>query len=322
LFTEWEFAVRFQKKNIFLPNWARLAVFFFVAWVAVIGLSSQTSQAKTHLSEFLRPESYTLEFYSGRANEKPKLSGNWASGTYQGGDFKVLVPPRFVTAKMLIVNYRWSVGSQWAGSSDRVELYWRKPGQAWKIATLGEGFRDPQSGHLLLFPVRLSLNDQQPGNIEFKFMLTLQNGEVIQDGGPQTVFSVDVLTNSVSGRINFFSDWSSSVVGRLVNGRSFELLYEVERLYSQIDLHGDEPCPWSVIAHVQFDDLPVEEYPVVVVVSGHSNRVVSFAPTIAVPANARRMSIWFLAFHDARSYFDSNYGMNFNFDILTERGIR
>ncbi|NBW80730.1 hypothetical protein EBR21_03155 [bacterium] len=299
-----------------------MVAFFFFTVMAGMGLASEKCHARTNLSEFLRPESYTLDFYSGRGNEKPKLSANWASGIHQGENFKVPVPPRFVAAKKLIVNYRWSVGSQWAGLSEGVELHWRKPGQPWRVAKMGQGFRDPQSGQLLLFPAQIELEDGRAGNIEFKFMLALQNGEVIQDGGEQTFFSVYVLPNSISGRINFFSDWSSSVVGRLVNGRSFELLYEVERLVRQIDLHGDEPCPWSVIAHVQFDDLPVEEYPVVVVVPGHSNRVLPFAPTIAVPENARRMSIWFLAFHDARSYFDSNYGMNFNFDILNERRTR
>ncbi|MFZ9518993.1 MAG: DUF6209 family protein [Silvanigrellaceae bacterium] len=314
--------MRIQIKPVSFFTRANLLVSVFITLFAVFGMSSFNCKADPVFAEFLRPESYILEFHSGRGNERPKLSGNWAIGKHQDGSFKVIVPSRFVAAKKMLVNYRWSVGSQWAGLSERVELHWRKEGQAWNVSTLGEGFRDPQSGQLLLFPAQISLGDEQPGQLEFKFMLVLQNGSVIQDGGDNTVFSVFVMPAPVSGRIDFRADWSHSISGRLAEGRSFELRYSVERLVSQINLHGGEPCPWSMIAHVQFDDGPVEEYPVVVVFYGQPNRVLAFAPTIVVPENARRMSMWFLAFYDSRSYFDSNFGRNFNFDILNEQGSR
>lgn len=266
----------------------------------------------------VRAENYVLDIQSGRIHDQPRIRGLWATGHFVGLPFKVTLPCRFVSAPRLTVHYDWSSGSLWAGLSEKVELQWRRDGQAWRSETLGEGFRDPSSGHLLLFPVSLDISSQESGTLELKFILHLQNGETIQDGGERGTLSLFAAPQRTVGEISFNADWSHSVRGVLKGGQSFELIYDPGRLTRQMNLQGDEPSPWSVVARIQFDDRPTEEYPVVVLVSGSAARVVSFVPTVFIPPNVRRMAVWFSAFHDSQSYFDSNYGTNFNFDIISE----
>lgn len=265
----------------------------------------------------LRAEAYELDVLSGRNNENPRISGLWATGQYLSTPFRVQLPPRFIQVGKLKVFYRWSAGTQWAGISERVELRWRTLGRPWQSVFLGQGFRDPTSGQLLLFPAHLNLDETHVGTLELKFFLWLQNGEVVEDGAYQPPMSFRVFKKSIQNSLVFRSDWKTAQTGRLTVGNTFEIFYDCERLVRQINLGGDEPSPWSIVAHVQFDDEPVEEYPLVVFLGGNGARVLSYVPTVAIPEQARRMSVWFLAFHDSRSYFDSNFGLNFNFDLLS-----
>jgi len=263
----------------------------------------------------LRTEAYELDVLSGRINENPRIAGLWATGQYQNVPYRVKLPPRFIEVGKLKLLYKWSTGTHLAGISERVELRWRTVGQPWQSVFLGQGFRDPTSGQLLLFPAQLNLDETHVGTIEFKFFLWLQNGEVVEDGAQQPPMSFRVFKKPTKNSLAFRSDWKTAQIGRLAGGSTFEILYDCERLVRQMNLGGDEPSPWSIVAHVQFDDHPAEEYPLVVFLGGSGARVLSYVPTVAIPEQAERMSVWFLAFHDSRSYFDSNFGLNFNFDL-------
>lgn len=276
----------------------------------------QSSFARADAIQPLRADNYELDIQGGRVNESPKIAALWATGSYLNAPFRVKVPHQFFAAKKLLVHYQWASGTLWAGQSERVEMYWRKAGQqAWRVTALGQGFREPSSGQLLLFPFQIDLSEADVGRIEMKFLIQLQSGETIWDGGERALLSFYVAPRSLQNVLSFSADWSNCLTGRLVPGRAFDLQYDAERLVRQMSLQTNEPSPWSLVAHVRFDDGPSEEYPLVVLVSGLSTQVVSFVPTVVIPENAKRMSIWFLAFHNSRSYFDSNFGMNFNFDI-------
>lgn len=260
-------------------------------------------------------ELYELDVQSGRMNEDPKIIGLWGMGHYLNTPFRVQVPARFFGTRKLTVHYQWSTGSLWAGQSERVELLWRQSGGTWQTELLGQGFRDPVSGQLLLFPAHIEISGDQSGTLELKFLLVLANGETIQDGGNQGLKLSYSIPSSQKNILAFRTDWKTSQTGRLVAGKTFELQYDVQRLIRQMNLQVDDPSPWSVVARVQFDERSIEEYPLLAIVSDSASQVVSYLPTIAIPPDSRRMSLWFIAFYNSQSYFDSNYGVNFNFAI-------
>ncbi|NBX17912.1 MAG: hypothetical protein EBR09_11155 [Proteobacteria bacterium] len=269
----------------------------------------------------LRAESYELDVKSGKGDEPPAVTALWATGKHQGLPFRVQVPERFIEVGKLTVNYRWASGTSWAGLSEKAELHWRKRGESWQVITLGHGFRDPSSGQLLLFPAHLAIGEQHLGTLEFKFIHRLQNGDIRQDGGDRGPLSLLVVPRPAGNRISFGADWKTYQTGTLYSGEVLEIFYDCRRLLQQMNLRRDEPTPWSIVAHVRFDDRPVEEYPLVASVGGSSTQVLTFVPAVAVPESARQMSVWFLAFHNSRSYFDSNFGLNFNFDLLSYYAI-
>lgn len=265
----------------------------------------------------VRAENYELDIQSGRGSESPKIIALWAVGKYLNHPFKVNVPSRFFISRRLKVHYQWAAGTALAGQSERVELHWRRAGGVWQKVILGQGFRDPLSGQLLLFPADIQLEEGYTGQVEIKFMLQLTNGDWLQDGGIQSQFSLFAAPESSANKLSFAEDWKTFLTGRLRSGQTFELHYDKERLFRQMNLRNDEPAPWILVAHIQFDDKPPEEYPLLAVVSGLSTHVVPYVPTIVIPEQAKHMAIWFLAFYNSQSYFDSNFGMNFNFEIPT-----
>lgn len=291
-----------------------LSVIFFVFLTSVF---AAPNIARAETLPVLQADSYRLDVQGGRAQDGPKIVGLWATGMFSDAPFKVQMPQNLFTGRKLTVNYQWAGGTPWAGQTERVELYWRKNGGEWQSATLGQGFRDPQSGHLLLFPAEIDLASNAAGTLELRFVYQLSNGEFIQDGGSDAVLSFYVAPQT-SHRLSFQADWKNNLAGGLFAGQSFQLQYDPGRLTGQLNLQDDERVPWSLVAHVRFDDRPPEEYPLVAIVSGYSVRALAFAPRVVIPRNARRMSIWFIAFHNSQSYFDSNYGLNYNFDILPE----
>jgi hypothetical protein len=302
----------------FFRLFSRIGACFFSLFVLVV---SGISVAFGEPADVLRAESYELDVLSGRADGPPQVIGLWATGKYQDTPYRVQIPARFMEVGRLSVVYKWSAGSPWAGTSEKVELHWRKQGGTWQSVVLGEGFRDPVSGHLLLFASHLDIGDNYVGILELKFVLRLQNGEIIQDGGAQAPIQLRVVPRPSNNRLFFRSDWRNSLTGSLSPGEVFEIYYDCHRLVHQMNLRRDEPTPWSIVAHVRFDEQPVEEYPLVVSLGGGSSQVLSFIPTVAIPESARQMSVWFLAFYNSRSYFDSNFGLNFNFDLLTHYAI-
>lgn len=281
-------------------------------------VTPSASFAQNDSPVIVRADSYELDVQSGRGYQPAEVTALWASGTHRNLPFRVRVPHRSFAGRKLSVHYKWSVGTAWAGLSERVEVHWKMTGSAWQSELLGDGFRDPVSGQLLLFPAELSLPDGYSGVVELKFVLYLQNGDVVEDRGEPEKILLYADTKPNNNLLSFRNDWKISLGGKLIAGESFELSYAPERLIRQMNLQNDDPFPWCVVAHVRFDDKPAEEYPLVAVVGGASTSVVSFVPTVVIPNDARTMSVWFLAFYNSQNYFDSNFGTNFNFQIASE----
>ncbi|MEY3901393.1 MAG: hypothetical protein RL189_699 [Pseudomonadota bacterium] len=306
-----------MKQTISL-NLKRLIKFFQLIAVLLFFVRPNSSLAQNDPLAVVRADAYELDVQSGRGNLPAKVTALWASGVHRSQPFRVRVPQRSFAGRKLLVHYQWSTGTAWAGLSERVEVHWKLKGAAWQRELLGEGFRDPVSGQLLLFPAELRLPDGYSGALELKFVLYLQNGDVVEERGDSNQLTLFADAKSSGNLLSFKSDWKISLSGKLGAGESFELSYDPERLIRQMNLQSNDPAPWCVVAHVRFDDGPAEEYPLVAVVSGQTPGVVSFVPTVVIPAQARTMSIWFLAFYNSQSYFDSNFGMNFNFEIAAD----
>lgn len=302
-------------EQIISLNSKRLIKIVQIIAVLLVLLQPNFSHAQTDPLAIVRADAHELDVQSGRGNHPARVTALWASGMHRSQPFRVRVPQNSFAASKLLVHYQWSTGTAWAGLSERVEVHWKLRGGGWQRELLGEGFRDPVSGQLLLFPAELRFPDGYSGALELKFVLYLQNGDVVEDRVDSNQLNMYVHAKSTGGLLSFKNDWKTSLSGKLVAGDSFELSYDPQRIIRQMNLQSNDPAPWCVVAHVRFDDGPVEEYPLVAVVSGPSTGVVSFVPTVVIPAEAQTMSIWFLAFYNSQSYFDSNFGMNFNFEI-------
>ncbi len=266
----------------------------------------------------LRPDHYTIEIQSTRSDDKPRLVSTWAHVFYEGEHYRALVPANMVRGPDVRVDFRWAPGSTVAGQVEKVEMEWKHQRDvAWQSRLLGEGFREPGNGHLLLSPAKINFSASDFGEFDFRFLMRESSGQMLQDGGPGSTLKVQVAPNQPSAVIRFTESWNVSQQGQLISGNSFELNYALERIEQQLaPVLASTTSPWCLFAKVQFDDGPVVSYPLLASHFDHPEQVIGLLPTIQIPSQARRMTIWFFAFHNTQTYFDSNFGRNYHFVIL------
>lgn len=282
-------------------------------------LAVQTSlnvQAKTINIDVVRPDYYSIVVESTRSADKPRIVNTWAHVTHNGELYRALIPSQMVRSGVTQLDLRWSPGSSLAGGAEKVELQWRWRNEPqWQTQLLGEGFRDPDSGHLILSTADLHWGTERSGRVELRFLIHDGSGQILQDGGPGSVLNVQVDSRAVVPSLVFSENWSVTQRGEIRAGESFEIFYDFQRLISQIQSSAAMDAPWCVFAKLQFDDGPVLNYPLLASHRDHPEKVVGIIPTVQVPDSARRLAIWFFAFHNSTSYFDSNFGQNYYFTI-------
>lgn len=278
--------------------------------------SFQVLHAQPSTLALVRPDFYSIEVESTRSPDKPRIVNTWASVFHNGEKYRALMPSETIRGVSGRLDFRWAFGSIIAGESERVELQWRWPNQAeWFTQLLGEGFRDPESGHLVLSSTDIRWGEERSGQIELRFMIKDSSGQIVQDGGQGSILKVQVDSRRVVPSLRFSADWRTFQRGELFAGDVFELEYEIPRLALQFNSNISEDVPWCLFAKIQFDDGPVQSYPLLASNREHPEKVVGIIPTVRIPELAKKMSVWFFSFHNSNSYFDSNFGQNYHFVI-------
>ncbi len=264
----------------------------------------------------VRPDYYSIEVQSTRSADKPRVVSTWAHATFAGESYRALMPTEMVRGPMTRLDFHWSPGSALAGGSEKVELEWRwLDSTQWQTRLLGEGFRDPASGHLILSPTNLNWGEERSGKIQMRFMIRDGSGRTAQDGGHNSTLNLQVVRRDALAALRFSEEWRTLQQGELLAGESFEIDYSLARIAQQMSADLSEDSPWCLYAKVQFDDGPVQNYPLLAAHREYPEKVIGIVPTVQIPTNARRMTLWFFAFHNSSSYFDSNFGQNYQFII-------
>jgi len=264
----------------------------------------------------VRPDYYSIEVQSTRSADKPRIVSTWAHATFAGESYRALMPTEMVRGPMTRLDFHWSPGSALAGGSEKVALEWRwLDSTQWQTRLLGEGFRDPVSGNLILSPANLNWGEGRSGKIQMRFMIRDEFGRTAQDGGPNSTLNMQIVRRDALAALRFSEEWRTLQQGELLAGDSFELHYSFARIAQQFRSDLIEDSPWCLYAKVQFDDGPVQNYPLLAAHREYPEKVIGIVPTVQIPTNARRMTLWFFAFRDSSSYFDSNFGQNYQFVI-------
>lgn len=126
-----------------------------------------------------------------------------------------------------------------------------------------------------------------------------------------TLFSSSLLAveNSDYSEIKFKDNWEIAQTAPVIAGQKLVINYDIDRLPNCRSSYMGVPT-WSIFAFVRFD---VDEKIV-------NSFFVSDLHTleIDVPEGATTMDVWFQNTGRGCSvYYDSNYGENFHFDIMS-----
>jgi len=307
--------VKLRFRQFIFPALDSILLAIFTALLNVTFLTSTASSSTQWPLQYVRAESYFVDVQSSRSADKPRVVTVWARANYEGHEYRAQMPREVIGAADFDLQFRWSQGTFLAGQSERVEMQWRTLNGTWQSQLLGHGFRDPENGYLLLSPVHLQCAQQASSDLLLRFFITTPEGQVIQDGGNDSLTTFHVNGGRAQGVLNFEPDWKVTQEGQLIAGESFDLKYSIERIVQQIDFQSNDESLWNISAQVKFDDGPVQSYPLVAVNRENPMQVVGFIPKVYIPPSAKQVSMWFLAFHQAASFFDSNFGNNYHFAI-------
>lgn len=289
--------------------------FCLLSVIAVLFLMAASS-ATAHAREPVRPNSYRVEIYSSHSDNKPRMVNVWAIAKVGDETYRALMPADFIRGKEVQFDFRWSAGSHHAGTSEKVEMQWRRhSSDLWQSSILGEGFRDPVTGQLIVLPAQMQWATQNSGPLSLRFLLHAENGQTLQDGGPGSELQFQLSNRAPTGLIQFSDQWSTGVRGELIAGETFEIEYSLARMEQQFSSPGDGQTPWCLLAKIQFDDGPIQTVSLLATNPLRADLVVPFIPTLSIPRMARRMTLWFVSFHNSVNYFDSNFGANYHFAI-------
>ncbi len=269
------------------------------------------------LVEHVRPDSYSVEVQSALSSDRARVVQVWAHVNSQGEKYRALMPGNTVRGPKADIQFKWSAGSVWAGSSERLELEWRwSDSQVWSKSLISEGFRSPGTGHLLSPALTLNWGQRSFGQVHLRFQILGTDGQLRLDAPDSPVLILNVAPEQPVARLEFTEQWQILQLGRLVAGQSFEIDYAISRIAAQIrELPNEDASLLRLFAHVQFDEDTALKYPLSAVHCEQPVKSINIMPTVEIPPRARLMRLWFSASYKNREYFDSNFGDNYWFVI-------
>lgn len=190
---------------------------------------------------------------------------------------------------------------------EHVDLVWSVyPGGEQHEVPLSTGARDAD-GRLKLHAAQIDVPEEAFGLLKLTVRTRDRNGRLSSNWNPSNDASIApregaALTFPVGDEVR--------TEGALRAGDKVQIAYDLDRLTS---LFG--PRPQQVSAFVSFDGGAAQEFPLVVGRGGSAAAGGAFAPTLQVPLDATRMSVWFRAGTGEEAVYDSEGGRNFNFEV-------
>ena len=285
-------------------------------WIVFVCLSPLLSFASSSV-EHIRPDFYSVEVQSAVSSDRARVVQVWAHVQVQGEKYRALMPSNTVRGSHANIQFKWSPGSVWAWASERLELEWRWQGsQTWTRKLINEGFRSPETGHLLSPVFALNWGQRSFCQVQLRFLILGTDGELRLDSPELPEITLNVAPQTPVARLEFTEEWQIHQLGRLVAGHTFEVDYALERISAQIqELSSEDLSSLRLFANVQFDEEPALKYPFTATHCSEPVKSVLIMPTIEIPQRARLMRLWFSASYKSRNYFDSNFGDNYWFVI-------
>lgn len=161
-------------------------------------------------------------------------------------------------------------------------------------------------------------HNRVPGDLD-AYTLSREDGwSVAEDPGA----CAPLATPPGQARLTFHDDWTIEEAGAPVAGGELRIAYDLDRLTDCRGTHNGYPA-WDLLAHVRFLPGGQEASGTVRAFqtsSGVPQNVADAVPFVTdIPRDASRLEIWFenVAVGTCQAW-DSNYGENYGFEVLTE----
>ena len=227
--------------------------------------------------------------------------------------------PSIEAGKQFAIRYkRTSLTPPESGNLEKVELFYKIDGGAVQSRLVGDGFRNPSTGELILSPAIIDVPRDARNVFEFWFQLTTSDGKIVWDKSKADPYFVSIIPES-NFILKFDANWNTAANETLQAGQSFRIAYDVSRLKSRLTyLYRNDVPVWNVAALVSFDNAaPIEVSLTAVSHDAHgvASDVSMLMPAVKIPQNAKSVSLWFVGRDYVSKVYDSNYGKNYTFTI-------
>ncbi|HZI15938.1 MAG TPA: DUF6209 family protein [Myxococcus sp.] len=203
--------------------------------------------------------------------------------------------------------------SRVSSSAQKVELVWRQvPGGTEQAIPLTDGSKDPKTGKLNTLPAKLDVPPDATGLLRLSIRTTSADGKVSNHWDPS---SDAAIASREGATVAFTDDWKVQTEGAVRAGDRLTLAYDRDRVSA---MFGGK-VPSDVVACVSFDGEPPLEVPLTVKPDGAGGQGTMFMPSLRVPFEATKVSIWFKGQADGQTAWDSAFGKNYSFNVGTAR---
>lgn len=276
-------------------------------------LGAPQATAKAGLAASMQPEvhaatGYEAHFGANRRTASALVDGqgrvNLPTGQGRGPSFTAEAgKPLSVTVDPARVS----------SQAQKVELVWRQvPGGTEQVIPLSDGSRDPKTGKLNLVPAKLDVPGDATGLLRLSIRTTSADGRASDSWDPSNDAAIAPREGAT---VAFSDDWKTQTEGTLRAGDRLTLAYDRDRLTSM--LGGRNPS--EAVACVSFDGGPPLEIPLTMTPDEAGRPGEMFMPSLRVPFEATKVSIWFKGQADGNTAWDSSFGKNYTFDVGTAR---
>jgi hypothetical protein len=280
---------------------------------ALLSAPEATSKAGGSLAASMQPEVHAATGYTAHFGPSSRTAGATVDG--QG---RVTLPtgngrgPSF-TAE---AGKPFSVTidpSRVSSSAQKVELVWRQvPGGTEQAIPLTDGSRDSKTGKLNTLPARLDVPPDATGLLRLSIRTTGADGRVSNHWDPS---SDAAIASREGATVAFTDDWKVHTEGTVRAGDRLTLAYDRDRLSA---MFGGK-VPSDAVACVSFDGEPPLEVPLTVKPDQAGQPGAMYMPSLRVPYEATKVSIWFKGQADGQTAWDSAFGKNYTFNVGTAR---
>lgn len=202
-------------------------------------------------------------------------------------------PEQFASAKKVELVYAFDDGAGGRTEEKRVLL---------------TAERDMRTGAPVFLPGKIDVPEDAVGKVRISFDVTSGDGQVRRQWNP---FYDAVVVPKGGATLTLDDRWGETLTGSLQAGERFQLAYDADRMRELLGDGGGR-----LVACVSFGGKEPVEIPLTL--DDHDGRPVSgntLMPSLRVPYDADKVTLWFRAEKDGRTVYDSDLGKNYSFDV-------